>query len=169
MLLLSSVFVSSKALSVVRPHVLKKVVRNLSMSSASTIDHFFNFKQFAVVGASNDREKFGNKVLRCYVKHGKQAIPVHPKEKEVEGLKASSSLTALLSDHSVLPTETGVSIITAPKVTKATIQEGLQLGYKAFFLQPGTVDESVREVMRDGTAQSGAVFIEGCVLVELGC
>ena len=47
---------------------------------------------FAVVGASNDRAKYGNKVLRCYQQHGKPVVGVNPKLAEVEGVPCHASL-----------------------------------------------------------------------------
>ena len=46
----------------------------------------------AVVGASKDRSKFGNKAVRSYLKMGWTVLPVHPKAAEIEGVKAVASL-----------------------------------------------------------------------------
>ena len=39
------------------------------------IEAFLEGAAFAVVGASANRDKYGNKILRCYLQHGRQAIP----------------------------------------------------------------------------------------------
>ena len=44
-------------------------------------------KTVAVVGASSDRRKFGNKALRAFREEGHTVIPINPNEPEVEGLK----------------------------------------------------------------------------------
>jgi uncharacterized protein len=49
-------------------------------------------KRVAVVGASSDRRKFGNKALRAFQQQGFDAIPVNPHESEVEGLRAYASV-----------------------------------------------------------------------------
>ena len=65
-------------------------------SEAALIQDFLAAGPWAVVGASTDRSKYGNKVLRCYQQAGKSPVyPVHPKEREIEGLAAYPSLTAL--------------------------------------------------------------------------
>jgi predicted CoA-binding protein len=46
----------------------------------------------AVIGASSDRSKFGNKCVRAYVQKGWTVFPVHPKETTVEGLAVSRSI-----------------------------------------------------------------------------
>jgi hypothetical protein len=49
-------------------------------------------KVVAVVGASSDRNKFGNKALRAFQAEGYTVVPVNPNEREVEGLKAYPSV-----------------------------------------------------------------------------
>lgn len=49
-------------------------------------------KTVAVVGASNDRSKFGNKALRAYRAEGYTVIPVNPNERTIEGLEAYPSV-----------------------------------------------------------------------------
>jgi predicted CoA-binding protein len=134
------------------------------------IPQYFSQQQFAVVGASTDRTKFGNKVLRCYVAHDKNAIPINKKEKEVEGLASFDSLTALAQANPSSVANTGVSIITPPAVTRAVMEEGISKGYRWFFLQPGTADASVREYYESAhKADPSVKVIESCVLVQLGC
>ena len=49
-------------------------------------------KVVAVIGASNDRHKFGNRAVRAFVEQGYTVIPINPHEREVEGLKAYPSV-----------------------------------------------------------------------------
>src|SRR5262245_111364 len=42
----------------------------------------------AVIGASTDRRKFGNKAVRAFLHQGYTVVPVNPHEAEVEGLRA---------------------------------------------------------------------------------
>jgi predicted CoA-binding protein len=49
-------------------------------------------KTVAVVGASNDRRKFGNKAVRAFVAEGHRVIPINPHERTVEGLPAYASV-----------------------------------------------------------------------------
>ena len=46
----------------------------------------------AVIGASSDRKKFGNKALRAFRDRGYTVIPINPKEAEVEGEKSYASV-----------------------------------------------------------------------------
>ena len=49
-------------------------------------------KVVAVIGASNNRRKFGNRALRAYRDQGYTVVPINPREPEVEGLKAYASV-----------------------------------------------------------------------------
>ena len=55
------------------------------MNMPELIDIFLDAEAYGVVGASANRDKYGNKVLRCYIQNGYRVIPVNPKEKEIEG------------------------------------------------------------------------------------
>jgi predicted CoA-binding protein len=49
----------------------------------------------AVIGASNDRGKYGNRAVRAYQAQGWTVYPVNPHEKVIEGLPAYASVAAL--------------------------------------------------------------------------
>lgn len=127
---------------------------------SDSIRAFLAQTRFAVVGASSDRAKFGNKVLRCYLQNGRDAVPVHPKEPEVEGRAAFRSLAEI-------PGGVGaVSVITPPPVTEKVVEEAGRLGIRHLWMQPGA--ESDAAVRR--ARELGIDVIHGgpCVLVVLG-
>jgi predicted CoA-binding protein len=124
------------------------------------ISEFLAGSTYAVVGASNDRWKYGNKVLRCYVQHGLKAIPVNPNAKVVEGLAAVADLSSLPE-----PVH-GVSIITPPEITEQVVEEAAKAGITRLWMQPGA--ESDRAIER--AKELGLSVIAGgpCLLVALG-
>jgi uncharacterized protein len=129
------------------------------MSEQERIKQFLGGKRFAVVGASQDRSKYGNKVLRAYLQNNMEAVPVNPNADEVEGLPAVRDLTEVAGSVD------GVSIITPPKVTEQTVKQALALGIQNIWMQPGAEsDEAVRLA-----ESAGANVIAGgpCVLVAL--
>ena len=124
------------------------------------IRDFLAENDFAVVGASPDRSKYGNKVLRCYLQHDRKVVPVHPKEPSVEGLPAFASLTAI-------PVRPGaVSVITPPPVTEKVVEEAGRLGIRHLWMQPGAESEAAVRRARE----LGMNVISGgpCLLVVLG-
>ena len=49
-------------------------------------------KVVAVIGASNNRQKFGNKAVRAFVRQGYTVVPINPNEADVEGLATFKSV-----------------------------------------------------------------------------
>lgn len=94
---------------------------------------------YAVVGASSDRDKYGNKVLRAYQQHGQEVYPINPRADQIEGLKAYPDLASL-------PVKVrGVSIITPPKITEQVVKDAAAAGVAFVWMQPGAEsDEAVR-------------------------
>jgi len=46
----------------------------------------------AIIGASSDRRKYGNKALRAFRQQGYAVVPIHPTAAEVEGERAYASV-----------------------------------------------------------------------------
>jgi len=126
----------------------------------SRIESFLAGSPFAVVGASTDRSKYGNKVLRCYMQNGRTAFPVNPTMTEVEGLKAYANLKALPE-----PVH-GISIITPPRVTERVIEEAGELGIKHVWMPPGA--ESAKAITRAEELGMSVIAGGACILVVLG-
>ncbi|MEX2092127.1 MAG: CoA-binding protein [Pirellulales bacterium] len=129
------------------------------MTEQGKINKFLEGKRFAVVGASANREKYGNKVLRVYQQRQLDVVPVNPTGGEIEGLTAYTDLA------SVPGTIDGVSIITPPKVTDGVVAQALALGIKHIWMQPGAESAAAIELAE----QAGANVIAGgpCILVAL--
>src|SRR5436190_23689601 len=68
---------------------LAAIARNNSLPTA------MSESSVAVLGASRDRRKYGNKAVRAYVESGFTVFPVNPNEATIEGLKAYPSLDAI--------------------------------------------------------------------------
>ncbi len=136
----------------------------VAVDTQARIAEFLSEGPFAVVGASTNREKYGNKVLRCYLQHGLDVSCVHPREKEIEGLACDPDLASLVARLG-RPVR-GLSVITPPAVTEGLIEEAARLGIQRLWLQPGA--ESSRALQR--AEAHGLTVIAGgpCLLVALG-
>ncbi len=124
------------------------------------IEAFLASESFAVVGASVDRSKYGNKVLRCYLQHGRTVHPINPRAEEVEGLKSYASLAALPAP---VP---AISVITPPAITEQVVRDAAAAGVKHIWMQPGA--ESAAAIR--AAEELGLSVIAGgpCLLVVLG-
>lgn len=132
----------------------------MSMDAREKIESFLSAGPYAVVGASRDRNKYGNKVLRCYLQHGLEVYAVNPNETEVEGVASVSSLRDLST------AVRGISVITPPDVTARVVEAAPAAGAALVWMQPGA--ESAAAVAR--AEALGLTVISGgpCVLVALG-
>jgi predicted CoA-binding protein len=130
------------------------------MNPPDRIEQFLDGAPHAVIGASLDRSKYGNKVLRAYLQANRTVFPVNPKAEIVEGLKAYSSLTELPEAVH------GISIITPPEVTRSVIEQAGTLGIQNVWMQPGAESD----VAIGCATQLGMNVIAGgpCILVALG-
>lgn len=130
------------------------------MNDERAIQTFLNAPSFAVVGASNDPEKYGYKVMRVYQQRGLRAFPVNPRETEILGETAFPSLGELPE-----PVES-ISVITPPPVTERVVEEAAKVGVRSIWMQPGA--ESPAAIRR--AEELGMEVIAGgpCILVVLG-
>jgi predicted CoA-binding protein len=130
------------------------------MDLQQKIDAFLANDAFGVAGASTNREKYGNKILRCYLQNGREAHPVNPRATEIEGRTCYPNVGSLPDEV------TALSIITPPRITDVIVDEALGRGIRHFWMQPGA--ESPDAIER--AELEGAHVIHGgpCLLVVLG-
>ena len=132
----------------------------LRMNTQQRIKDFLSAGPWAVAGASSNRSKYGNKVLRTYLQRGLEVYAVNPRATEVEGVPCYPDLASLPDGVQ------GLSIITPPQITEQLVEAAAQKGIRKLWMQPGA--ESSRALQR--AEELGLSVIAGgpCLLVELG-
>jgi len=115
-------------------------------------------KTVAIIGASNDRSKYGNKSVRAHVQQGYQVYPVNPKEREIEGLAAFPSIAAV----PVRPQR--VSVYLPPALVLTVLPAIAAKGCDELWLNPGT--ESA-EVLAEAE-RLGLNVVQACSIVGVG-
>ncbi|KAG6920159.1 hypothetical protein DXG01_004925 [Tephrocybe rancida] len=115
---------------------------------------------FAVVGASKDQTKVGNRILRWYQTRDLDAIPVHPKEPELEGIKTITDISELSS-----PSTTALSIITPPRITLAVLKKAKELNVPSYWIQPGAEDDAVLKYVEENGLTDRVIHGGPCILV----
>jgi predicted CoA-binding protein len=130
------------------------------MTIQEQIEQFLASPAFGVVGASTNRQKYGNKVLRCYLQNGRKALPVNPNEAEIEGVLCIAAISDLPTDVE------SISMITSPAVTAKLVPLAIETGIKNIWMQPGAEHPEAVAICREKGIN---VIADGsCLLVVLG-
>jgi hypothetical protein len=115
-------------------------------------------KSVAVIGASSNRRKFGNRAVRAFKRQGYTVFPIHPTEQEIEGLK---------SYPSVLDVPGSIDMATfyvPPHVGEKVIVEVARKGIAEVWLNPGSESEALVALARSLKIQP----IEACSIMGIG-
>lgn len=98
--------------------------------------------KIAIIGASKDRTKYGNKAVRAYKELDNVVFPVNPHEKEIEGLPCYASVLDIPLDVDIasiyLPSEVGIKIV----------DDIIKKGIKKVYLNPGTESDEIINKLR---------------------
>jgi predicted CoA-binding protein len=115
-------------------------------------------KTVAVIGASADPTKYGNKAIRAYKQQGYRVFPVNPRATELEGLAVFPSI-------SVVPVRPNlVSVYLPPAVLLNLLPEIAAKGCDEFWLNPGTESP---EVLAEAE-RLGLNVVQACSIVGIG-
>lgn len=125
----------------------------------TSIQDFLAGKRFAVAGASADRSKYGNKILRALIASGRTTYPLNPHAAEVEGVVAYKSIGDLPE------TIDSLSIVTPPSVTLEVVRQAIVSGVKHLWMQPGAENPLASQLARD--AGLDVIDDGSCILVLL--
>jgi predicted CoA-binding protein len=115
-------------------------------------------KVVAVVGASSNRRKFGNRAVRAFRQQGYTVVPINPHEAEVEGLKTYASVL------DVPGTIDMASLYVPPDIGEQVIDEIARKGIAEVWLNPGAESDAL-------IARARALQIQpivACSIVAIG-
>lgn len=115
-------------------------------------------KTVAVVGASSDRSKFGNKALRAFESEGYRVIPINPNEREVEGM---TSYASVLDVPGAIDMAT---VYVQPDVTLRLLDEFARKNIPEIWINPGAESEAVIADAR----RRGLNVVFACSIVAIG-
>jgi predicted CoA-binding protein len=113
----------------------------------------------AIIGASPDRTKFGNKAVRAYFSQGYDVYPVNPKGGTIEGLTAYRSLSEVPLDSF-----DRISVYLPPAVGLVALDEIAQKSCGELWLNPGSDSP---EVVAKAEAL-GLNVVQACSIVDVG-
>lgn len=128
------------------------------MSRNNEVKDFFNRNfSYAIVGASNNENKFGYKIFKALLRAKYNVYPVNPKEKEILGQKCYKSLAEIPEDVDV------VNFVVPPNVTAKLLEdEVLELGIEKVWFQPGSFNQNALIFCK----QNNIIYINEFCLLE---
>jgi uncharacterized protein len=112
----------------------------------------------AVIGASADRRKFGNKALRAFKHRGYTVVPINPHERLIEGERAYATVL----DYPGTIDEATVYV--PPAIGAQVLEQVAQKGIPKVWLNPGADARPVVERARSLKLQA----IVACSIVGIG-
>tara|TARA_B100000809_G_scaffold224939_1_gene235485 strand:+ start:158 stop:541 length:384 start_codon:yes stop_codon:yes gene_type:complete len=114
--------------------------------------------RIALIGASNDPSKFGNRIYRNLRNKGYHIIPINPKEKKIEGDKAYASIDMMDSLPDI------VNFVVPPQIAIKVAQKAIDLGITHLWFQPGSESDELEELLRKN--QDIKYLINSCIMVK---
>jgi uncharacterized protein len=115
-------------------------------------------KVVAVIGASSNRQKFGNRALRAFREQGYTVVPINPNEQEVEGLKTYSSVLDVPGPIDM------ATFYVPPEIGEQVIDEVAQKKIAEVWLNPGAESDWLIARARALSIQP----IVACSIVAIG-
>ena len=115
-------------------------------------------RRVAVIGASSNRKKFGNRALRAFLRQGYDVVAINPNESVVEGLRTYAT---------VLDVPGAIDMATfyvPPHVGLVVIDQVADKGISEVWLNPGSESQALVERAR----QRGIEPIEACSVMAIG-
>ena len=115
-------------------------------------------KTVAVIGASSNRDKFGNKALRAFARQGYAVIAINPNETEVEGYRTYPSVLDVPHPIDM------ATLYVQPDVGVRVIEELARKQVPEVWLNPGADGPAVVRRARE----LGVRTIQACSIMGIG-
>ena len=127
------------------------------MRQETLISEFVGRRVWAVVGASEDPAKYGNRVFHSLHQAGYTVYPVNPRGGELEGVSMEPTLASLPEMPEV------VNLVVPPRVTEQIVREANELGLKRIWMQPGAESSEAIAYCQEHDMQ---VVYRACAMVH---
>ena len=91
----------------------------------------------ALVGASNNPKKYGNKILLDLVSKGYKVVPINSREDTIAGIKSYKNVLDLKESPSI------INFVVPPKIGFEITKELVENNYDNFWYQPGAESDEI--------------------------
>ena len=111
----------------------------------------------ALVGASNEPKKYGNKILLDLVSKGYNVVPINITEDTIAGIKTYKNVLDLKESPSI------INFVVPPKIGFEITKELVENNYDNFWYQPGAESKEIASYLIENSKN----FIDDkCIMVE---
>ena len=111
----------------------------------------------ALVGASNDPKKYGNKILLDLISKGYNVAPINNQEEMISGIKSYKNVMDLEISPSI------INFVVPPKIGFEITKELVENNYDNFWYQPGAESKEISDYL----ISKHKIFIDDlCIMVE---
>lgn len=112
----------------------------------------------ALIGATNDKTKYGNIIFHDLLRKNYKVFPVNPKAESIDGYKAYKNLVELNKEVPI-----GLIVfVVPPAITYQILQTALELNLKKIWIQPGAGSEEIRDFLEKNNFE---YLMDVCVMV----
>ena len=111
----------------------------------------------ALVGASNDPKKYGNKILLDLISKAYNVAPINNQEEMISGIKSYKNVMDLEITPSI------INFVVPPKIGFEITKELVENNYDNFWYQPGAESKEISDYL----ISKHKIFIDDlCIMVE---
>ena len=114
--------------------------------------------KIALVGASNDKSKFGNRIYRDLKNKGYNVVPINPKDEKIEGDKAYTSIEMMEDLPDI------VNFVVPPPIAMKVAQNAVELGIEYLWFQPGSESGEIEDWLKN--TDGIKYLINACIMVK---
>jgi predicted CoA-binding protein len=115
-------------------------------------------KTVAIIGASSNRNKFGNRALRAFARQGFTVLAINPNEREVEGHQTYASVLDVPGPIDM------ATVYVPPRVGVKVMEQLAVKGVPEVWLNPGADGDEVLARARE----LGLKTIQACSILAIG-
>ncbi len=120
-----------------------------------------DYMKIVVVGASNNVEKYGNRIVRHLLGEGHDVIPVNPREGSILGRLVYKKVADIPGKIDI------VDIVVPPDATLKILKELRALHGLNVWIQPGAESDSVIAYLGKHSRDFGKVIYNQCIMTSL--
>tara|TARA_B100001093_G_scaffold508517_1_gene570895 strand:- start:372 stop:764 length:393 start_codon:yes stop_codon:yes gene_type:complete len=110
----------------------------------------------ALIGATNDKNKYGNKILLDLISKEHKVVPVNPKEEIIAGLKTYKNVSEMSEKPSI------INFVVPPDVGLRITKDLVEGGYDNYWYQPGAESQEISNYLKS----KNKIYIDDkCIMV----